>query len=185
MTASPGFQFRTAEPVRSTTPDASLPITWNGWSWRAPHTLSLPSRFRKPNVGSGSKIDVHTVLKLIELAMTPTIASSGAISGSGKSSTRVDLRGSFCSDGIPSNIVWSSARTSAPRADSGIGRAPSSSPGAPSRIAVRMASIAVVMSGDRSGAHPARASSESGAEPGAAAWTEGVGAGLPSQVTSG
>ena len=72
MTASPGFQFRTAEPTRSTTPDASLPITWNGWSWRAPHTLSLPRRFRNPNVGSGSKIDVHTVLKLIELAITAT-----------------------------------------------------------------------------------------------------------------
>ena len=92
-------------------------------------------------MGSGSKIDVHTVLKLIELAMTATIASSGASSGSGKSSTRTDLRGSFCSDGSPSNMFWSSARTSAPRAASGRGSAPSSSPGAPSRIAVRMASI--------------------------------------------
>ena len=101
MTVSPGFQLRTAEPTRSTTPDASLPITWNGWSWRAPHTLSLPRRFRNPNVGSGSKIDVHTVLKLIELAITAITASSGAISGNGKSSTWVDFRGSFSSDGMP------------------------------------------------------------------------------------
>ena len=32
-------------------PDASLPITWYGWSWRLPHTLSLPSRLRNSNVG--------------------------------------------------------------------------------------------------------------------------------------
>ena len=51
VTASPGFQMRTAEPTRSTTPAASLPTTWNGWSWRAPHTLSRPSRCRNPNVG--------------------------------------------------------------------------------------------------------------------------------------
>jgi hypothetical protein len=30
----------------------------------------LPSRSRKPKVGSGSKIDVHTVLKLIDEAIT-------------------------------------------------------------------------------------------------------------------
>ena len=184
MTASPGFQLRTAEPVRSTTPDASLPITWYGWSWRAPHTLSLPRRFRNPNVGSGSKIDVHTVLKLIELAITATSASSGASSGSGKSSTRIDFRGSFCSDGIPSNIFWSSARTSAPRTASGSGSAPSSSPGAPSRIAVRMASIAVVMGGDRSGA-PVRAPAHPRAAPGRGLDGGSTRAGLPSQVTSG
>ena len=50
-------------------------------------------------MGSGSKIDVHTVLKLIELAITAITASSGAISGNGKSSTWVDVRGSFSSDG--------------------------------------------------------------------------------------
>ena len=72
MTASPGFHVRTAEPTRSTTPDASLPITWNGWSCRLAHTLSLPRRLRNPNVGSGSKIDVHTVLKLMDDAITAT-----------------------------------------------------------------------------------------------------------------
>ena len=147
MTASPGFQLRTAEPTRSTTAAASLPITWNGWSWRAPQTLSLPSRLRNPNVGSGSKIDVHTVLKLIELAITAITASSGAISGNGNSSTWVDRRGSFSSDGMPANISCSSARTRAPRTPSGIGREASSSPGAPSRTAVRMASISLVMGG--------------------------------------
>ena len=83
VTASPGFQSRTAEPTRSTTPAASLPTTWKGWSWRAPHTLSRPRRLRNPNVGSGSKIDVHTVLKLIDDAITATNASSGASSGRG------------------------------------------------------------------------------------------------------
>ena len=43
--------FRTAEPTRSTTPAASLPTTWNGWSWRAPHTLSLPRRCEEPERG--------------------------------------------------------------------------------------------------------------------------------------
>jgi hypothetical protein len=70
VTRSPGFQLRTAEPASSTTPEASEPTTWKSWAWRAPQTDSLPRRSRKPNVGSGSKIDVHTVLKLIELAMT-------------------------------------------------------------------------------------------------------------------
>ena len=98
VTASPGFQLRTAEPTRSTTPAASLPITWNGWSWRAPHTLSAPEALQEPNVGSGSKIDVHTVLKLIDDAITATNASSGASSGSGNSSTWIDLRGSLSSD---------------------------------------------------------------------------------------
>ena len=32
-------------------------------------------------MGSGSKIDVHTVLKLMELAITPRYTSSGASSG--------------------------------------------------------------------------------------------------------
>src|SRR5688500_3130182 len=72
VTRSPGFQFRTAEPTFSTTPEASKPPTWYGRSWRAPRELSLPSRDRNPNVGSGSKIEVHTVLKLIELAITAT-----------------------------------------------------------------------------------------------------------------
>src|SRR5688572_31285860 len=69
-TRSPGFQFRTAEPTWSTTPDASEPTTWKSWAWRLPHTDSLPSRSRNPKVGSGSKIEVHTVLKLMEDAIT-------------------------------------------------------------------------------------------------------------------
>jgi hypothetical protein len=72
VTASPGFQFRTAVPTRSTTPDASLPSTWYGWSWRAPQTPSRPSRVRNANVDMGSKIDVHTVLKLMDDAITAT-----------------------------------------------------------------------------------------------------------------
>jgi hypothetical protein len=36
----------------------------------AAQSLSRPRRSRKPNVGSGSKIDVHTVLKLMLEAMT-------------------------------------------------------------------------------------------------------------------
>ena len=139
VTASPGFHIRTAEPTRSTTPAASLPTTWNGWSCRAPHTLSRPSRCRNPNVGSGSKIDVHTVLKLIDDAITATSASSGASSGSGTSSRCSDFRGSFSSDGSPANISCSSARTTAPRYEAGSGRAPSSSPGAPPTIASRIA----------------------------------------------
>ena len=43
-----GFQLRTADPTRSTTPDASEPITWNGWSWRAPHTLSRAEPLQEP-----------------------------------------------------------------------------------------------------------------------------------------
>ena len=76
---------RAAPPSRRAAPRrrASLPTTWYGWSWRAPHTLSRPSRARNPKVGSGSKIDVHTVLKLIDDAITATSASSGASSGSG------------------------------------------------------------------------------------------------------
>ena len=52
-------------------------------------------------MGSGSKIDVHTVLKLIADAITATNASSGASSGSGNCSTWVDLRGSFSSEATP------------------------------------------------------------------------------------
>ena len=52
-------------------------------------------------MGSGSKIDVHTVLKLIADAITATYASSGASSGSGNCSTWVDLRGSLSSEATP------------------------------------------------------------------------------------
>jgi hypothetical protein len=47
-------------------------MTWYGRSCRAPQTLSRPSRLRKPNVGSGSKIEVQTVLKLMDEAITAT-----------------------------------------------------------------------------------------------------------------
>src|SRR6478752_6813529 len=72
VTLSPTFQLRTAEPVRTTTPEASEPTTWYGRAWRAPQMLSLPRRSRNPKVGSGSKIEVHTVLKLMADAMTAT-----------------------------------------------------------------------------------------------------------------
>ena len=83
MTRSPGFQLRTAEPTRSTTPDGVGADDVERLVVARPPTLSLPRRLRNPNVGSGSKIDVHTVLKLIELAITAMYASSGASSGSG------------------------------------------------------------------------------------------------------
>ena len=47
---------------------------------------------------SGSKIEVHTVLKLMALAITAMYASSGASSGVATSPTWSDLRGSLSSD---------------------------------------------------------------------------------------
>src|SRR3954447_21848900 len=90
------------------------------------------------NVGSGSKIDVHTVLKLIALAITATYASSGARSGVATSSTCNDLRGSLSPDSSPSNMACSSRSTYAPRYDSGMGSAAISSPGAFDKIASRI-----------------------------------------------
>jgi len=72
-------------------------------------------RSRNKKVGSGSKIAVQTVLKLIDEAITATYASSGASSGSGTSSTCTDFRGSLSSEATPANISCSSARTTAPR----------------------------------------------------------------------
>ena len=115
VTRSPGFQLRTAEPTRSTTPEASEPTTWWSRAWRLPHALSLPRRSRNPKVGSGSKIDVHTVLKLMEDAITPRYTSSGASSGVGTSPTWSDLRGSLSSDSTPSHIVCSARSTWAAR----------------------------------------------------------------------
>ena len=66
-------------------------------------------------MGSGSKIDVQTVLKLIALAITARYTSSGASSGVCTSSTCSDLRGSFSSDSSPSNMSISSRRTKAAR----------------------------------------------------------------------
>ena len=86
-----------------------------------PHD-SLPSRSRNPNVDSGSKIDVHTVLKLIELAMTARYTSSGASSGVGTSPTCSDLRGSLSSEAMPSHMSCSLRSTWAARYDSGIGK---------------------------------------------------------------
>src|SRR5688572_16085575 len=120
-------------------------MTWNGWSWRLAHSLSLARRDRNWKVGSGSKIDVHTVLKLMDDAIIATQASSGASSGSGTPSTCTDFRGSFSFDGRSANISCSSARTCAARYVSGKGSAPMSSAGAPSTIALRMASISVLM----------------------------------------
>ncbi len=72
VTLSPGRHDRTAEPTFSTTPAASEPITWWSRACRAPQADSRPRRSRKPNVDIGSKIEVHTVLKLIDEAMTAT-----------------------------------------------------------------------------------------------------------------
>ena len=64
---------------------------------------------------SGSKIEVHTVLKLMDDAITPRYTSSGASSGVGTSPTWSDFRGSFSDDSTPSHIVCSARSTSAAR----------------------------------------------------------------------
>src|SRR3569832_1780356 len=61
-TSSPAFHFVTPNPTRSTTPARSEPTTWYGWSCFFVSEEYLPYRSRKPNVDTGSKIDVHTVL---------------------------------------------------------------------------------------------------------------------------
>ena len=66
-------------------------------------------------MGSGSKIDVQTVLKLMEEAMTATYASSGASSGNGTSSTWRERRGSLSEDSMPANMSTSLLLTRAPR----------------------------------------------------------------------
>ena len=58
-----------------------------------PTRFPWPRRSRNPNVGSGSKIDVHTVLKLMLDAITATYASSGASSGVATSPTCSALGG--------------------------------------------------------------------------------------------
>ena len=63
----------------------------------------------------GSKIELHTVLKLIELAITARTASSGASSGSSISCTCRERRGSFSEESSPSNMSWSSLRTTTAR----------------------------------------------------------------------
>ncbi len=61
-TSSPGFHLLTPAPVRSTTPARSEPITWYGRSCRLVSAESFPYLRRKAKVGTGSKIEVHTVL---------------------------------------------------------------------------------------------------------------------------
>ena len=56
-------------------------------------------------MGSGSKIEVHTVLKLMLDAITAMYTSSGASSGVATSSTWSDLRGSLSHESTPSNIA--------------------------------------------------------------------------------
>ena len=108
---------------------------------------------RNPNVGSGSKIDVHTVLKLIAAGHHRDVRLVGRELGQRELLDVQRLaRVLVARTARPANISCSSARTRAPRTASGSGSAPSSSPGAPSRMAVRMASISVVMAGDRSAA---------------------------------
>ena len=108
---SPGFQLRTAVPTFSTTPEASLPTTWYGWSWRRAHSLSRARRAIGPNVLTGSKMLLHTVLKLMLLAMTAMYTSSGASAGVGTSPTCRLWRGSFCFVGTPFHMSCSSFNT--------------------------------------------------------------------------
>jgi len=61
-TVSPGFQALTPGPTRSTTPEASDPMTWYGRSWRLASACVRPYFSRNPNVETGSKMLVHTVL---------------------------------------------------------------------------------------------------------------------------
>src|SRR6266508_3103710 len=61
-TSSPGFQACTPGPLRTTTPDRSEPTTWYGRSCRAASGDNFAYLFMKANVGTGSKIDVQTVL---------------------------------------------------------------------------------------------------------------------------
>jgi hypothetical protein len=93
------------------------------------------------NVGSGSKIDVHTVLKLIAEAITAMRHSFGPSGGSGTSSTCKDFRGSFSAESMPSNISCSSLRTNAALTLSGILRAAMSSLDARSRTACLIESM--------------------------------------------
>ena len=88
-------------------------------------------------MGSGSKIDVHTVLKLIDDAITPRYTSSGASSGVGTSPMWSDLRGSLSGDSTPSHMSCSARSTWAARKLSGIGMAAMSSPDAPPSMASR------------------------------------------------
>nr|WP_323672095.1 hypothetical protein [Candidatus Poriferisodalis multihospitum] len=62
-------------------------------------------------MGSGSKIEVHTVLKLMALAITAMYTSSGASSGVATSPMWVASRGSLSAEARPSNIVCSSRTT--------------------------------------------------------------------------
>ena len=61
-TSSPGFHLFTPAPMRSTTPARSEPMTWYGRSCRLVSSDSRPYLRRNAKVGTGSKIEVHTVL---------------------------------------------------------------------------------------------------------------------------
>ena len=73
--------------------------------------ISRPRRSRKPKVGSGSKIEVHTVLKLTAEAIIATYTSSGASSGVATSPTCSDLRGSLSAESTPSHMPVSERDT--------------------------------------------------------------------------
>src|SRR5262245_40306733 len=81
----------------------------------------------------------------MELAITAMNTSSGASSGSSTSSMWIDFRGSLSGEATPSNISCSSARTTAARNAAGSGSPARSSPDPPSRTAVRIASISVLV----------------------------------------
>jgi hypothetical protein len=75
----------------------------------------LAQAVEEPKVDSGSKIDVHTVLKLMLLAMTARYTSSGASSGVGTSPTWRLLRGSLSADSYAVPHVCSERSTWAAR----------------------------------------------------------------------
>ena len=61
VTASPGFQLRPPNRPQHDAGRVGADHVEVG-AWGAPR-FSLPSRSRNPNVGSGSKMEVQTVLK--------------------------------------------------------------------------------------------------------------------------
>ena len=94
-----------------------------------------------PNVLTGSKMELQTVLKLMDDAMTAMTTSSGASSGIGTSPTWMDLRGSLSLLATPLNISCSDFSTWAARYEVGRGMLANWSPVAPFWMASRIFSM--------------------------------------------
>jgi hypothetical protein len=140
VTRSPGFQLRTADrPAarRPTRPSRHVVRQ----AWRAPTRLAAEP-IEEPNVGSGSKIDVHTVLKLMLDAITASTPRQQRGSGVGTSSTWIDFVGSFSLEATPSKHV--DLVTAHERRPIRLGDRQSADliPEAPPSIAARICSIA-------------------------------------------